>query len=136
MSIYFDIIPFIIIIGFKLKKIICLCVLLLTIGLFSACSKVSDEDLTKAREAVKNGAIIVDVRTPKEFKEKHILGAVNLPIEEIMKGSTQKLPRDKEIVVYCRTGSRSSTSAKVLRGQGWSVYDVATQSDWERKIKN
>ena len=118
-----------------MKKFICLFLVLLTIGLFSACSKVSDEDLAKAREAVKNGALIVDVRTPKEFNEKHVLGAVNLPIQEIIKGRIN-LPKDKEIVLYCRTGSRSATSAKVLKEKGWSVHDVATQSDWEREIKH
>jgi len=109
-------------------------VFLLIIGLFSACSNVSDKDLIKARKAVKNGALIVDVRTPEEFKKKHVKNAINLPIKEIMKGKIN-LPNTKEIVVYCRTGSRSSTVAKVLREQGWSVYDVATQSDWERDIK-
>ncbi len=107
---------------------------LVIIGLFSGCSKVSDEELQKAREAVKNGAVIVDVRTVSEFRQGHIKGAVNLPIEEILKGNIT-LPKDKEIVVYCRTGSRSSVSANVLRTQGWSVYDVATQSEYEREIK-
>jgi len=120
--------------GSSLKKLFGLFLLALYISLFSGCSKVSDEDLLKAREAVKNGAIIVDVRTPKEFREKHVEGALNLPIEEIMKGHIN-LPKDKGIVIYCRSGSRSSASAKVLREQGWTVYDVATQSDWEREIK-
>jgi len=118
-----------------LKKLFGLLLLAISISLFSGCSKVSDKDLLKAREAVKNGAIIVDVRTPEEFREKHVTGAVNLPIEEIMKGHIKNLPKDKEIVVYCRSGSRSSASAQVLREQGWTVYDVATQSDWEREIK-
>ena len=118
-----------------MKKIICLFLLLLSVGLFSACSKVSDEDLITARKAVENGAIIVDVRTSQEFKQKHVKGAINLPIEEIMKGAIN-LPKNKELVLYCRSGSRSKTSAKVLREQGWIVYDVATQSDWEREIKN
>ena len=117
-----------------MKKIICISISLLTLGLFSGCSKVSDEVLIQARVAVKNGALIVDVRTPTEFRQKHIDGAINLPIEAIMKGNI-KLPKGKEIVVYCRTGSRSSVSAKVLREQGWTVYDVATQGDWEREIK-
>ena len=117
-----------------MKKIICIFILLLTLGLFTACSNVTDEVLIEAREAVKNGALIVDVRTPKEFRQKHIAGAINLPIDAIMKGNI-KLPKDKEIVVYCRTGSRSRVSAKVLREQGWTVYDVATQGDWERKIE-
>jgi len=118
-----------------LKKLVCLFIVLLSVGLLSGCSKVSDEELAKAHKAVENGAIIVDVRTPQEFQVKHIKGAINLPVEEIMKGHLKKLPKDKEIVVYCRTGSRSSASAKVLKEQGWSVYDVATQADWEREIK-
>jgi len=118
-----------------LKKVVCIFIVLLSLGLFSGCSKVSDEELAKAHKAVENGAIIVDVRTPGEFNAKHIKGAINLPVQEIMKGNLQKLPKDKEIVVYCRTGSRSSASAKVLREKGWSVYDVATQSEWERKIE-
>ena len=109
--------------------------MILSVGLFSACSKVSDEELAKAHKAVANGAIIVDVRTPQEFKVKHVKGAINLPVEEIMKGPLRKLPKNKEIVVYCRTGSRSSASAKILKEKGWNVYDVATQSDWEREIK-
>ena len=118
-----------------MKKIVCVLILVLTAGLFSACSKVNDEDLKKAHEAVEEGAIIVDVRTPQEYKQKHIDGAINLPIEEIMQGHLKKLPKNKEIVVYCRTGNRSNTGAKILREKGWSVYDVATQADWERKIK-
>ena len=118
-----------------MKKFICLFLLLLTVGLFSACSKVSDEDLRKARKAVENGAIIVDVRTPKEFKQKHVKGAINLPVEEIIKGRIN-LPKNKELVLYCRSGNRTKTSAKILREQGWSVYDVATQADWEREIKD
>jgi len=110
-------------------------IVILSVGLFSACSKVSDEELAKAHKAVANGAIIVDVRTPQEFKVKHVKGAINLPVEEIMKGHLRKLPKNKEIVVYCRTGSRSSASAKILKEKGWNVYDVATQSDWEREIK-
>ncbi|WP_457743921.1 rhodanese-like domain-containing protein [Sulfurimonas sp.] len=119
-----------------MKKVFCVLTMILTAGLFSACSNVSDEELTKAHEAVKNGALIVDVRTPAEFRGKHIEGAINLPVEEIMQGHIKKLPKNKVLVVYCRTGNRSSTSAKILTQEGWKVYDVATQSDWERKIKN
>ncbi len=117
-----------------MKKIICVLVLIATLGLFSGCSKISDEDLTLAREAIKNGGIIVDVRTPKEFKEKHIKGAVNIPIESIMKNGID-ISKDREIVVYCRTGSRSSVVARMLKKSGWSVHDVATQKEWERELK-
>lgn len=107
---------------------------LIIVSLFTACSNVSDEEILLARKAVKEGALLLDVRTPKEYKERHIKGANNLPIDILDKVYTY-LPRDKPIVVYCRTGSRSEVAAKFLREQGWTVYDVATQEDWEREIK-
>ena len=98
-----------------------------------ACSKVDDEILRAAHNAVENGAVIVDVRTKKEFRAKHIKGAINLPIQELH-NSYVRLSKNKEIVVYCRSGSRSSTATKLLRQHGFTVYDVATQGDWEREL--
>ncbi|MFK5986966.1 MAG: rhodanese-like domain-containing protein [Pseudomonadota bacterium] len=107
--------------------------IILTLVLLTGCSKVSDEVLTAAHKAVDNGAIIVDVRTPKEYKSKHIKGAINLPLRELH-NSYVRLPKDKEIVVYCRSGNRSATASKLLKQHGFTVYDVATQGDWEREI--
>ena len=117
-----------------MKQIVCTMVFILTLGLFGGCSKVSDEDLSSARKAVKNGAVIVDVRTAQEFKVKHIAGAINIPIDSISKNGIN-IPKKREIVLYCQTGSRSSMAAGILRKNGWVVHDVATQSDWERKIE-
>ncbi len=116
-----------------LKKLICAIFILLTLGLFSGCSKVSDEDLRAAHKAYDKGALIVDVRTKEEFKNKHIEGSINMDISTLNRSFTQ-LPRDREIIVYCRTGSRSQSAAQFLRKQGWSVHDVATQGEWERKV--
>jgi phage shock protein E len=107
-------------------------VLLLIIAL-AACSKVDDETLRAAHKAYDNGAIIVDVRTPKEFKAKHIKGAINLPLQELH-NTYVRLPKDKEIILYCRSGNRSSTAEKLLIREGFTVYDVATQGDWERDV--
>lgn len=116
-----------------MKNILIISALALLIFL-TTLSKVSDEEILIAREAVKNGAIIVDVRTPEEFRERHVKNAINIPLEKIVQGKFT-LPKEKEIVVYCRSGSRSSTSARALTQKGWRVYDVATQSDWEREIE-
>ena len=118
-----------------LKRVGIAAVILLIFALFRGCSQVSDEEILAARQAVANGAMIIDVRSEKEFnKEGHIEGAVNIPISYVDR-MYNSIPRDKEIVVYCRTGSRSMVAARLLREQGWTVYDVATQSDWEREIK-
>jgi len=107
--------------------------IILILVLLIGCSKVSDEVLIAARKAADSGAIIVDVRTPKEYKSKHIKGAINLPIRELH-NTYVRLPKGKEIIVYCRSGNRSATATKILKQHGFIVYDVATQGDWEREI--
>ena len=101
--------------------------------LLGGCSKVSDEDLLAAHDAYNNGALIIDVRTKEEFKDGHIKQAVNIPLQNLEK-YYQYIPKDKEIIVYCRSGSRSSMAAEYLTERGRVVYDVATQGDWERKL--
>lgn len=107
--------------------------LILSVIFFVGCNGLDDEELKKARVALENGAILVDVRTDKEFRQGHAKGAVNIPIDSIMKGDF-KLSKAKELIVYCRTGSRSKAVARVLRYNGWVVYDVINQREWERKI--
>jgi len=109
-------------------------VVVLTIAvLFVGCSRVSDETLLKAHEAVDNGALIIDVRTTEEYKTSHIEGAVNIPIK-VFKTQLSKLDKERSIVVYCASGSRSAHAAKFLKEKGYSVYNVATQEDWQREI--
>lgn len=115
------------------KSILKLAILVLSLVLMAGCSKVSDEDILAGRKAVENGAMIIDVRSQKEYNEGHVKGSVNIPIAYVDR-MFNSLPRDKELVVYCRTGSRSAIAARLLREQGWIVYDVETQEDWERKI--
>ncbi len=115
------------------KKIVCVIFILLTLGLFSGCSKVSDEDLRAAHKAYDNGALIIDVRSKEEFKEGHIKGAINIDIAVLDK-SYAHIPKGKELIVYCRSGSRSKVAKQFLQQQGWTVHDVATQGEWERKV--
>ena len=107
--------------------------LLVLILLLSACSKVDDETLIAAHKAAEQGAVIVDVRTPQEFRGKHVKGAINLPVEGLAKSFSQ-LDKNKEVILYCRSGRRSALAADLLRAQGYRVYDVATQAEWERQL--
>ena len=107
---------------------------LIALAFLLGCSKVDDATILAARDAVTQGAVIIDVRTPEEYKRGHLLHAQNIPIEVISK-TLQPLPsKDKEIVVYCASGNRSAAVANILRHNGWRVYDVATQADYERHI--
>lgn len=117
----------------SMKNIISVFILVLTLALLSGCSKVSDEDLRAAHIAADKGAMIIDVRSKKEYNTGHINGAVNIPID-ILDKMYGRLPRDKEMIVYCRSGSRSMVAAHLLKEQGWIVHDVATQEDWGREL--
>jgi phage shock protein E len=66
--------------------------------------------------------IIIDARDPSEFAAGHIDGALNIPPQELLSGSgqLQSVPKDAEIIVYCRTGSRSSASIQVLKRMGYT----------------
>ena len=116
-----------------MKLFLPLVTLLLTLSLFTGCTRVDDETLRAAHSAVDRGAVIIDVRTTKEYAQKHVSGALNIPVEEISK-SIARVPRNKELVVYCASGNRSAHATAILRQKGWTVFDVATQGDFERKL--
>lgn len=46
-------------------------------------------------------AVVIDVRPPGDFRQEHIPGAINLPLQQIESGQYQKLPRDKRLISYC-----------------------------------
>ena len=76
--------------------------------------------------------IILDVRTPEEFKEGHIPDAVNVPNETIDEEEISELP-DKEqmILVYCRSGNRSKQAAEKLAALGYTnIIEFGGINDW------
>ncbi len=76
--------------------------------------------------------IIVDVRTPEEYAQEHIEGAINIPNEEITDKEPEQLPdKDARILVYCRSGVRSKQAADKLVVMGYgNVYDMGGINDW------
>ncbi len=66
--------------------------------------------------------IIVDVREPYEFAMGHVDGAINLPPAGLMAGAKalENIPKDTEIVLYCRSGARSNASMHYLRQMGFT----------------
>lgn len=81
------------------------------------------------RAVVSGGASLVDVRTPEEYAAKHVDGAKNIPVDEI-DTRLSEIPKDKPVVVYCHSGARSATAAKVLRGAGYDVIDIGGMKNW------
>lgn len=82
---------------------------------------------SKTEEAMKkiiseNNYIIVDVRTKEEYDTKHVVGAINIPYEEINENIA--LNKTKTIMVYCQSGRRSNIAYKKLKEMNYEVLDL------------
>jgi adenylyltransferase/sulfurtransferase len=78
---------------------------------------ISVETLKKMRDR-KEDFVLVDVRNPDEFAICTIDGSVKLPLPELPQ-RFQELPKDKLIVLHCKSGGRSGRALKFLRAQGY-----------------
>jgi len=84
-----------------------------------------------ARRLVEAGARLVDVRTPHEFASGHIPGAVNIPVQDLGRRMTELDGKERPIVLYCRSGARSSTAARMLESAGYAqVHDLGAMGRW------
>jgi rhodanese-related sulfurtransferase len=90
-------------------------------------------DGATARSLAADGARVVDVRTPQEFAEGHVPGALNVPHDEIARRAEEIGPPSTKVVVYCRSGRRSAVAAQALEKLGYrQVYDLGSFSAWPR----
>ena len=89
-----------------------------------------DEAITMMEE--ESGYIILDVRTPEEFADKHIPGAVNIPNEPLGAEKIPELPdKDQLILVYCRSGNRSKQASEKLAALGYTnVVEFGGINSW------
>jgi len=70
-------------------------------------------------EKIAGGALVVDVRTPAEYAEGHVKIAKNYPLQSLS-SQLGKLPKDKDIIVYCLSGNRSSQAILLLKQAGFT----------------
>jgi phage shock protein E len=76
---------------------------------------------------LKDGAFLVDVRTPMEFSEGSVKGAVNIPLDQVS-AQLAKFKNKKNIVVFCRSGARSGQAKAILDQNGFS--NVTNGGTW------
>lgn len=78
---------------------------------------------TDFSELVKNGAQIIDVRTPGEFSGGHIKGSLNIPLDRLPQ-QISKLNKQKPVITCCASGMRSASAKQLLQANGFNeVYN-------------
>lgn len=85
-----------------------------------------------ARTLVKEQhALVLDVRTDEEFKAHHIEGAVNIPVDDLEQRLAELPDKKRTIIVYCKSGGRSSRAAQFLASAGYTqVKDLGGIGNW------
>ena len=73
-----------------------------------------------------NKLIILDVRSVQEYKEGHLLGAVNIPLSDLKKRASLLFENNEQtIIVYCQMGGRSHRAVKILQNMGYrNVFEL------------
>ena len=84
---------------------------------------------------VKEGAVIIDVRTKHEFQDGHIKGSINVPLNNLS-NHYSKLKKDKPIITCCASGVRSAQAVNILKSNGFpEVYNGGGWSSLQNKIR-
>lgn len=106
------------------------------IFLILLCGCGNKDEIINGKEAriqtVNNSALLIDVRSEEEYNEKHLSGAISLPLEDIENDADKKIPsKDKIIIVYCNSGVRSKKAKTKLEKLGYkNVYNMGAMSNW------
>lgn len=81
---------------------------------------------TFAKQCATDSVQVLDVRTPEEYAEGHLVNAINIDVtaEGFIQKATTKLDSNKTIAVYCRSGKRSALAAKQLSEKGYKVINL------------
>lgn len=84
-----------------------------------------------AHTLVAEGAVLLDVRTENEYAGGHLEGARNIPVH-VLESRLDEFSPEVPVVVYCRSGMRSSKAAMLLRESGvQTVHDLGGMHNWE-----
>ena len=83
----------------------------------------------KIKEFAERGAVVVDVRTPGEFKSGHVKGARNIPLQSIASKTSELKKLNKPLILCCASGMRSAQATSVLKNAG---LDCMNGGSWHK----
>jgi rhodanese-related sulfurtransferase len=86
------------------------------------------------KELVANGALIIDVRTPQEYRGGHINRSQNIPLDQIKSKIPELKKAGKPVITVCKSGARSSMAVSILKAAGFEVYNGGSWNSLKSKI--
>ncbi|MCF8258906.1 MAG: rhodanese-like domain-containing protein [Flavobacteriales bacterium] len=103
-------------------------------GIFSNIFGTGSDSSAQIKELLAQGALIIDVRSPEEYREGHITKSVNIPLNRIPDKVTELKRKNKPIITCCRSGARSGMAADQLRAAGIEVVNGGPWNSLESQM--
>ena len=94
---------------------------------------ITQEQLLELQASRDPELLVLDVRSPEEYAAGHVPGAVNVPYDQVAQRLAE-IPKDKDVVLYCRSGRRTGIAAEVLESNGYTRLQHL-QGDMEAWVK-
>ena len=82
------------------------------------------------------GAILVDVRTPEEFRGGHLDGSLNIPVQIIQSKVADLKKKGKPVIAVCRSGARSGMAVGILKSAGIEAYNGGPWNALQRTLNS
>lgn len=95
-------------------------------------------DINQGVQEFKNaaGAVLLDVRTPQEYREGHIPGSQNVPLQQLDKVEEVTENKDTVLYVYCCSGARSRQAVSLLNHMGYTnVHNIGGIAAYSGKVE-
>ncbi len=107
------------------------------IGLFGL-NRVSFVPAEKARQLLRQGALVVDVRGPGEFDSAHLPRAVNIPLGSLSHELPRRAPdRGQVLLLHCLSGTRSALARRQLKRMGYiNVFNLGSYGRAEKIVRD
>ena len=91
----------------------------------------------KIKEALRKGAIIIDVRTPNEFDQGRAADSINIPVDRIPVNAARIKEMKRPVIFCCSSGSRSGQAVRIMKAAGLKeVYNGGSWLSLVKLIKN
>lgn len=89
-----------------------------------------------ARKHLHAGALVVDVRSPAEFKAGHLPGTVNLPLDELQRSAPRTIAdKNQVLLLHCLSGTRSGIAKRMLKSLGYqNVFNLGSYGRAQRIV--
>jgi phage shock protein E len=89
-----------------------------------------------AREWLNKGALVIDVRSEAEYREKHLPGTINIPLDRLGDEIARHAPdKEKPLLLHCRSGGRSGMGTSTLKKMGYrNVLNLGSYGSAEKIV--